>query len=47
MGYHTVLSTSEDFVNAMISAHKISGEITRILNEDNKSDVKYEVFPYR
>ncbi len=47
MAYHTVLSTSDDFVNAMLSAHKISEVISKILNENNPDkDHKYEVFPY-
>jgi Niemann-Pick C1 protein len=46
MSYHTVLSTSTDFVNAMISANQIADKITKILNENNTSDMKYEVFPY-
>jgi Niemann-Pick C1 protein len=44
MAYHTVLSTSNDFVNAMISANQISESITKMLNKN--SDTKYEVFPY-
>lgn len=47
MAYHTVLSTSEDFVNAMISANQISSMITELLNNNSNSNVKYEVFPYR
>jgi Niemann-Pick C1 protein len=44
MAYHTVLSTSNDFVNAMISANQISESITKMLNKN--SNTKYEVFPY-
>jgi hypothetical protein len=47
MAYHTVLSKSEDFVNAMLSANTISNKITEMLNQDNNSTTKYEVFPYR
>lgn len=47
MAYHTVLSTSNDFVNAMISANQISAMITQVLNNNSNSDVKFEVFPYR
>ena len=44
MAYHTVLSTSNDFVNAMISANQISESVTKMLNKN--SDTQYEVFPY-
>lgn len=47
MAYHSVLSTSDDFVNAMISAHKIADTINKELNKDKSSEVKQEVFPYR
>jgi hypothetical protein len=47
MAYHSVLSTSEDFVNAMVSAYYISDKITQMLNQNNNSSTKYEVFPYR
>lgn len=47
MAYHKVLSTSDDFVNAMVSAHQISDTITNMLNKNSKSSQKYEVFPYR
>jgi hypothetical protein len=47
MAYHTVLSTSNDFVNAMVSANQISNMITNFLNKDSNSETKYEVFPYR
>ena len=46
MAYHTVLSTSDDFVNAMMAAHKIADAINKELNKDN-SKQKLEVFPYR
>lgn len=47
MAYHKVLSTSEDFINAMQSAYKISDAITKMLNNGSNSAQKYEVFPYR
>lgn len=50
MAYHTVLSTSDDFVNAMKSANQISEKITNVLNRNNngsKTDTNYEVVPYR
>jgi len=52
MAYHTVLSTSDDFINAMISANQISDLINKILNNhsitNNITDgPKYEVIPYR
>ena len=47
MAYHKVLSTSDDFVNAMISANQISETITKMLNQNSSSELKYEVFPYR
>ncbi len=50
MAYHTVLSSSNDFINAMVSANQISKTITDILNKDNNgsaTDTHYEVIPYR
>ena len=51
MAYHTVLSTSDDFINAMISANQISDLINKILNNNtistNQTGPKYEVIPYR
>ena len=48
MAYHTVLSSSDDFINAMVSAHQISDKISAVLNKNNNgTDIKYEVFPYR
>lgn len=47
MAYHKVLATSEDFINAMKSANKISDAITNMLNNGSNSTQKYEVFPYR
>jgi Niemann-Pick C1 protein len=55
MAYHTVLSTSDDFVNAMLSAQQIADTITNMLNKeltgsDSSNSTahtnKYEVFPY-
>ncbi|CAF1006470.1 unnamed protein product [Brachionus calyciflorus] len=46
MAYHKVLSTSDDFINAMKSAHKISEAINKILNSGTNSSNKIEVFPY-
>lgn len=50
MAYHTVLSTSDDFINAMISANQISDLINKILNNHsistNDTNHKYEVIPY-
>lgn len=46
MAYHTVLSTSNDFVNAMVSANQISEMITEMLNNNSNSNTHYEVFPY-
>ncbi len=50
MAYHTVLSSSNDFINAMVSANQISKMITEILNKGNNgsaTDTNYEVIPYR
>ena len=47
MAYHTVLSTSNDFVNAMISANQLSQSISDMLNKHSNYTTKYEVFPYR
>jgi Niemann-Pick C1 protein len=51
MAYHTVLSTSDDFINAMISANQISDLINKILNNNtistNQTRPRYEVIPYR
>lgn len=47
MAYHSVLSTSNDFVNAMTSARQISKMITNFLNKNSNSETNYEVFPYR
>ena len=46
MAYHTVLSTSNDFVNAMVSANQISEMITEMLNNNSNTNTHYEVFPY-
>ena len=48
MTYHTVLSKSEDFINAMVYANQLAQTITDTLNTGKHADdVKYEVFPYR
>jgi Niemann-Pick C1 protein len=47
MTYHTVLSKSEDFINAMVYANQLAQTITDTLNINNTNDIKYEVFPYR
>lgn len=48
MAYHTVLSSSDDFINAMVSANQISAKITEELNKrTNRTDgQKFEVVPY-
>ena len=46
MTYHTVLSKSIDFINAMLSANRLATLITDTIN-NNTSGEKYEVFPYR
>lgn len=47
MAFHSVLSTSEDFINAMNAANNLATKITEKLNEDNQpGDKKVEVFPY-
>jgi hypothetical protein len=46
MTYHTVLSKSEDFINAMVASHRIASTISDMLNMNNTGP-KYEVFPYR
>ena len=54
MGFHTILKTSKDFIEAMKSANDIAKNISRtILNnqsrtfEDTKNIKDYPVFPYR
>lgn len=46
MAYHSVLSTSQDFINAMTSAHTLASTITDMLNKNNTGK-PYEVFAYR
>lgn len=44
MTYHTILKTSEDYINALKDAREISDNITKTLNKDGGH---YKVFPYR
>nr|QWX95805.1 NPC intracellular cholesterol transporter-like protein [Strongyloides stercoralis] len=46
MTYHTVLKTSEDFINAMAVAKQISNNLTDMLNKDLEAHCPLEVFPY-
>ncbi|XP_059177253.1 NPC intracellular cholesterol transporter 1-like isoform X2 [Physella acuta] len=43
MTYHTILKTSEDYINALKDAREISDNITKTLNKDGGH---YKVFPY-
>jgi Niemann-Pick C1 protein len=45
-GYHTVLRTSGDFIAAMKSARKISGDLEKTLNSYPGDKTYVEVFPY-
>lgn len=47
MTYHTVLKTSSDFINAMVSARRIAENISVVLNIDKDGRCPIEVFPYR
>uniref|UniRef100_A0A0N4ZPH1 SSD domain-containing protein n=1 Tax=Parastrongyloides trichosuri TaxID=131310 RepID=A0A0N4ZPH1_PARTI len=46
MTYHTVLKSSEDFINAMAVAKQISSNLTEMLNKDLEAHCPIEVFPY-
>uniref|UniRef100_A0AC35UI19 SSD domain-containing protein n=1 Tax=Rhabditophanes sp. KR3021 TaxID=114890 RepID=A0AC35UI19_9BILA len=46
MSHHTVLKTSDDFIDAMATARKIADNITKMMNTDLDAHGTVEVFPY-
>ena len=47
MTYHTVLKTSDDYVNALINARAISDNATAMLRSAANTTGGISVFPYR
>lgn len=47
MAYHSILKTSEDFINAMDFAYQLSASITDYLQKYSSFTKDIEVFPYR
>ncbi|KAK0402230.1 hypothetical protein QR680_016217 [Steinernema hermaphroditum] len=46
MTYHTVLKSSEDFINAMAAARLIAKNLTNTINREMEGMCPIEVFPY-